>query len=574
MKNYILPLILVLNTGICIAQSGFENMRVKVNKPLKMSAVDDLREFIYVDETEYHAFGLKNKKRPFFSDDYDNGMVKEPEKEKIFIRMDKELKVLSTIALEDCYDSKVFDLETRISSNGRHYFFTSKLVEEKTKREIFIQEYIPLTMTLSAPKKFGETIWSPNINALRGLGTIRENKDKSLRLFQYIEPHEKESPRAFSYCVADKDMKVLYNRRHVFSGEQSISRVLGIDISNSGDVLVMARCMLNDADDEGETNSVDKYKFFIFSDEGELTNEVVIDFGDKLLRNFRMRYTDDNSIVLTGFYQYDKSVKDSYDGVFYKRFAPVTYVEEASNFVDFSGELRSNMLTEEEKEEEAKGKSVPLSNIDLRTYFFNEDGSVVFIGERIFEERDLVDNSVYVRNEEREKFKKQRDRQNWNNQNFPSNRPSDNIIHNVQPRVPITIYKHLDIIAVSFNSKGELMYNITIPKHQEWQDSKELLSFAAINNGEDCYLIFNDNLENLTLTDGEPTKFSALNKVYVCVAKIDKNGTVTRDKLVAEGLKKFYSVPLSMISLENQFILPIQGGALEGGINLLTLDFE
>ena len=118
------------------------------------------------------------------------------------------------------------------------------------------------------------------------------------------------------------------------------------------------------------------------------------------------------------------------------------------------------------------------------------------------------------------------------------------------------------------------MYAVTIPKVQKWVDSTKLLSFATIKKGEDFYLIFNDHPDNISLTTSEPALYGETTKSYVCVAKVDKNGTVTRKELVISDGKKFSCLPREMLSFNGEYYMPISKGNVNRGVELMNIEID
>jgi hypothetical protein len=414
-------------------------------------------------------------------------------------------------------------------------------------------------MSFSAPKKFGETILDPNSKETGGIGAIVKSNDSSLVLIQNLEPYKKKSYNIFSYFVADKDMNILYENRCVFDGSHSIGRILRVDISNSGNVIVLGGHTENEDDVKGGDNTIKRYNIIVISDKGEILNDFAIECGDKRLVNFEMECLNDNSIVISGYFRHATSRFGSIDGVFYKRYASETYVEEASSFIDFTSEFKASLFTQQETKREAGGKPIELNNIFTRRFYFNEDGSVVFFGERMIKKEQ--EKQVYT--DPNDRFK--------TTPGANSHTPGANSHDYSQVK---TTYFYYGILVVSFNPKGELTYAVTIPKFQKWVDSTRMLSFSTIKKGEDFYLIFNDHPDNLSMTTGEPALYGELTKSYVCVTKVDKYGTVTRKELANPDGKKFSCLPRKMLRVNGKSYMPISKGVLNRGVELITIEID
>lgn len=114
-----------------------------------------------------------------------------------------------------------------------------------------------------------------------------------------------------------------------------------------------------------------------------------------------------------------------------------------------------------------------------------------------------------------------------------------------------------DVMVVSFDANGKPLWTQKISKHQlTVNDPAEYSSIALKEWNDNLFILFNDHIDNMDYSTGEPTIFDAAAKTSIpMLVSIDSKGNVSRDPLLQENKYEMMLVPKSHADFDEKTLL-------------------
>lgn len=239
-----------------------------------------------------------------------------------------------------------------------------------------------------------------------------------------------------------------------------------------------------------------------YTENGTKFTSMPIELNGKFITDLRIETAQSGDVVVAGFYSEVGTF--SIKGAFYLNIDPNTKTVKAEKFSEFGTEFITMNLTDREekkaKKKEAKGEELEMNEFDMRDLILNSDGGATLIAEQyIF----YITSTTYT---------------------DANGRSSTTYTYH---------YLYNDIIVISFNNTGELLWKTKIAKRQHTtNDGGMWSSFFMARIGDKLYFIFNDNPKNLFLQGEEtPYRFSGSKDLAVVLVEVDNTGKTTREML-------------------------------------------
>ena len=252
-----------------------------------------------------------------------------------------------------------------------------------------------------------------------------------------------------------------------------------------------------------------------------------ISLKEKFINDIAIYNSPKDYLICTGTYSIIANT-DAVDGVF------VFKVNETGKTYDFSSheiplEIINQYIGEKaqrknEKRDEKKG-DVQLRNLDLDKIVVEEDGSILLIGERFHIESRTT---------------------------YSSNGSSRTTYY----------YHYDDMLLTKIDPNGKLLWMKKLPKRQVGGAYKGGMSYKFINEKNNYYMLYLDNVKNLNLTvDEAPASHSDGAGGYLTTYQVNKNnGNVNKisvlDTRDVNGMEIYQFAPFRILSVaENKFVL-------------------
>jgi hypothetical protein len=239
-----------------------------------------------------------------------------------------------------------------------------------------------------------------------------------------------------------------------------------------------------------------------YTEKGTKVMSMPIELNGKFITDLRIETALTGDVVVAGFYSEVGSF--SIKGAFYLNIDPKTEQVKAEKFSEFDNEFITLGLTDREekkvKKKEAKGEEAEMNEFDMRELILRGDGGATLIAEQYM--FYVVTTTTRGANGQ---------------------------------TITTSTYHYLynDIIVISFNPDGELLWKTKIPKRQHTiNDGGAYSSYSLMVTGDKLFFIFNDNPKNLFLAAEEtPYNFSASKDLAVVIVEVDNSGKATKEML-------------------------------------------
>lgn len=239
-----------------------------------------------------------------------------------------------------------------------------------------------------------------------------------------------------------------------------------------------------------------------YTEKGTASMSMPVELNGKFITDLRIQTAETGAVIVAGFYSEKGSF--SVKGAFYLNIDPATESIQSQKFSEFGTEFITQNLTDREerkaKNKEAKGEALEMNEFDMRSLVLRGDGGATLIAEQYI---------FYV---------------------------TSHTVRNANGTSSTTYtyhYHYNDIIVVSFNNAGELLWKTKIAKRQyTTNDGGQWSSYAMAIMGDKLYFIFNDNPKNLFIgADETPYNFSAARELAVVLVEVDSNGKAAKELL-------------------------------------------
>lgn len=288
-----------------------------------------------------------------------------------------------------------------------------------------------------------------------------------------------------------------------------------------------------------------KYHLFYFTNKMESVKDFELDLKDQFITDISAAINNNNQIICSGFY----SKKGFYTltGCFYMAINTETKSVEKTSMKEFSNDFNISLMKKKAKRKAKRksedGEDVDAPEFDLRNLYFDENGNVLLIAE---------DHYVIQ---------------------HCSTDPKTGA------RSCYYTYHYDDLIAVSIDKNGEIVWNTKIEKKLTFGMGVSE-SFVTINEKGKWVFIYNENLKNLQNAnngdddddDGSERSAGRKNSAPVIVI-LDEKGNFTKEVLMMPEGRKSVSVDhdFHIVMQDKGHIIKITN---EDGTNYYRLDLK
>lgn len=317
------------------------------------------------------------------------------------------------------------------------------------------------------------------------------------------KPFQKREKKAFDASLVDLDLNVVWSNDFKLPYGGQYTDFLNSTADSEGNLFITLKISPEHNFFQSELKERLDQKFVLLSyfwEENKM-RETDINIGDKWISELIFGLTNDNKIVVSGFYSKDQFY--SVAGSFYLRMDPKSQQVLASGFNPIDQNIVTNILGEKKAE---KGKEIP--RVTLKYLLVNNEGDATLIGEQFWvRERSEYDlhGGYYTR----------------------------------------SIFYYMDLILVRYNENGNIEWSQSIPKRQESIDDEGTYSSIAVANRSDwIYIVFNDNPKNKELLEtggGAVIKNFNITKSSPSLVSIDPEGNLSRQNVFSDK-KEFYTL--------------------------------
>ncbi|MEO8148229.1 MAG: hypothetical protein ABI723_11350 [Bacteroidia bacterium] len=494
MKHFYLSTLFIMGSFATVIGQNRTPFTVKFSPEYEYPKKHEALGFYGTDETGYAALSFQE------------------DKEIVIQNLDKSFVVKKTtpIDLHDYPKSMQYDGVYQVG--GKTYWFYSNYdkkeeVQHLEAREVDLKNSKILSKSTELVATKSKLVGSMEYHSY-GIVAIGEvtNKFKfyydvahTKILIMYMLEKEfksdKKNKDRIGLVMVDSSMNKLWSKEIVMPYFESEMSILDYQPDSKGNAYILVKkyetTSKKEVTKDGAVNS--SYEIIRLDKDGNMKN-IKMSLDNILIKSLNIYETADHTPVCVGYYSGVVKKNAGIDGVFCARIdEDGTISKFKKGTYEFPTDLlmqnESNRTARKAEKKEENGDDVQLSSITPRKVIFNPDGSLIIVGE-VFYVTSYTSTS--------------------NGHTYTT-----------------YIDHYCDVYVTKIAADGSLSWVKKIAKHQVRNGS-----VGAFAMGDDFYLFYMDNGNNLFLkADEQPHTFNGKSAMLTCVG-IDKHGAVTKSKLL------------------------------------------
>lgn len=515
------------------------------------SQVATSKEFKYSVSKPYPVIDAKDK--DYFLAGNNIIAVKQTGKAVSIQRFDKNtLNQLSVREVDDM--PRGTTLEGHAQSGNHIYIFFSAWDKENKKEQLFVREVDPEKGSFAAKEKLlisvdGKITGAPGgvgMGIPGGFGSFATavvdkfdffvSADSTKMFIQYRKkPETKDDSKSFDQIgmyVFDFNLTKIWSKEVTMPYTEFKMDIEDFSVDSKGNTYVLAKVY------QGDKKRVKEDGFIVYDMEllkydsqSQALSTIKLQIAEKYLQTVKLTETKEGNLTLVGFYSNGNKKESGVDGIFMSKLTPDGKIVDVQSY-NIPLEIINQNISKRaaaknaKKEADEDGKGAQLPRLEYRWIERRNDGSILIAGEQ----------RTVIRREHRNKY-------------------------GMVTHVTYTYY-YEDILVTKIAPDGKLAWMKRLPKTQVGSRAPGGLSFKYIENTDNHYFIYMDNVKNLNLpADREPARHSDGAGGYLTGYKVnDQSGSVSKvsifDSKDVKGTEIFQFEPKRILQVNpNEFVM-------------------
>lgn len=443
----------------------------------------------------------------------------------IFDESFKAVKKQETIILPENSDD--FANEGFFSVKNDFFWFYSTW-DRKTKTErLFALPFDKKALKFNSPEvKLVETGRLDPVNKYSFYYSTDSNRLLVTYRVKPKERRDKLSRDIIGFNLFDDKMNKIYAGEIEMPYSEYDMNNMDYEIDSRGNIYMLAEVRINNSLD-GEVNhekgadNLYRYELIRVNQSNNTLQAIKINLDNKYTNSVLLAEDLNHDIVITGYYS-DKRNSAGSNGAYIIRleYEGKTVKDIKTTYCEFPAEVLKAYETERTKKKmekkEDKG-ALEASNLSFDRIVFNEDGSVLIIGEEYY----VVSHTYY----------------------------------NGRTSYTTYTYYYNDLLILKADKNGKTLWCNKIPKQQSGSGTADLSYHHHSYNGED-YFFYLDNIKNidLPLTEAPAAHSSGAGGYLTCV-KIDRAGKMTKQSIFNIRDEEVHIFPRSFESVNKNVMV-------------------
>jgi hypothetical protein len=440
----------------------------------------------------------------------------------------KNVKKQETVLLPG--DSRYFENEGLFNVKSRFFWFYSTWDRSAETERLFALPFDKASMKFETNEiKLIETRRLDPLQKYR----FSYSTDSTKLLVTYrvkpIEKRDKLNKDIIGFNLFDHHMNKLYSAEIEMPYSEYDMDNLAYEVDTRGNIYMLTKVRINnslDGEVDRETKNGYRYELIRVNQKENILQRIKINLDNKFTNSAILAEDLEHNIVIAGYYSDVKNGQGS-NGAYIIR---LEYDENNAvkdfrkTYCEFPAEtLKAYESARSRRKMDKKDQNGELeaSNLVLKNVVFNDDGSVILIGEEYYVITQT--NYYYVGN-------------------------------GMSSSYTTRTYYYNDILVLKADKDGKTLWCNKIPKQQSGTTTYDLSYHHHNYEGED-YFFYLDNIKNINLPLTEvPAYYAGRGGSYLTCVKIDKNGKMEkrsvfniRDEDVAIYPRSFESVANNLI---------------------------
>lgn len=448
-------------------------------------------------------------------------------------KLNHKQEVVNSVLVPMKKDGKSMNGQFTIMFGGQIRMFSS-FVNKKTKKNyLLLRSFDPDGLSMDgemksvghiplAGKKMGLSILNTSNYRTEGDFSFRLSRDEKKLLIFYASPLAKEGFEGFTFQVFNKDFEQDWKKEVELPYANELFSVSRIRLDNEGNTHISGK-VYQEPREARRGSKAFTYRIISWYEEGERVADYKVALTGKFITDLQFAFTDDGTLICAGFFS--KEGTYSIRGTYYLRIDPESQRVISRSIKEFDFEFMTEFLTERQQKKaakkEAKGKEIELYQYDLDDIILRDDGGAILVGEQYFVK--VVTTTT------------------TNSNGTTSTRTTYHYYYN-------------DLIVVNIDPRGEIEWNLRIPKYQHSvNDGGRYSSYhlSVINNN--IQFLFYEDDDNFDQKPGEkPARSSTYESLALVV--VQSSGEYEKIKLIDKEEITYRLMPKEFYSLNDQEI--------------------
>lgn len=364
-------------------------------------------------------------------------------------------------------------------SAGELYFFSTQTDNSAKEMRVFVEKINPQSLAAEGePREIASQSYEGKRKARSGYFEYSLSQDSSKTLIYYNSIDKKRENDQFSFFILDENFELLWKKDVVMPYEQRLFDVEDFVVDNFGEVHIIGKVFDKIPRERRKGKPNFKYEILSYKDGVQDAKKANVQLDDYYLDNMSILVTEAQDIICMGFYSEYGSA--GIKGAYYFSIDGDTRKVKEQKRSPFSLDLLTQNLKERQvervKRKKEKGKDPELYHYTIDHIIVHAEGGITAIAEQ-----NYVNTYTYT------------------NANGTT--------------VTTHTYYNNDILIMRLEEDGELRWAERIGKLQVASRSTFSSYTMGLVNGN-IYLIFNDNIKNLTREEGDGLFNFKLNNTF------------------------------------------------------------
>ncbi|MGB3076761.1 MAG: hypothetical protein WBB36_15635 [Chitinophagales bacterium] len=477
MKNsIILCFLLLFLTTIIRAQQSVNKSVLKLSAEMKEPSNATIDDYLGEDENSFYVLRKKvnGYSTSFFGTSV--GFIIESYGHDLLMKKRQEF--------EPGINGMVAEMDMVKYIDGKLFAYISYVNRKEEKTELYYQVIDKKTLQLTGtPVKIAAIPYNSRSKQGEFRYQLSVNR-KSIAIISALRD-EKQTKETFTTKVYDSNMKEVWSKNITLPYESELFEREKLLLDNNGNIYLSGRLYNEKLKEKRNGMANYSYKILAFRDSGKVAKEYDIVVANQFITDVGFNITNDDKLAVAGFY--------SAQGTYSIKGISFTLINAASGSVIKQGvkpfdatflELFSKSQVDKKDEE--------IYNYDLDNIIIRSDGGVLLLAEQYFVEsrstRYYTGSSYTTRT--------------------------------------TYYYNYNDVMAININPDLSVAWATKIAKRQvTTDDGGYYSSYAYAVGGDKIYLLFNDNPDNLLVTDpSKLAKYSGVKRSVATLVTISSDG--------------------------------------------------
>jgi len=334
-----------------------------------------------------------------------------------------------------------------------------------------------------------------------GIFQFTQSPDSSYILVYFETPKLRGEYQEIGLQVYDQNMNVKWESLVSLPYKEELFRPDDFKVSNDGKVYILGSLYKDKLKNRVKGKPNYAPRILCFGDGGLLEFNYDLKMGNLFLVDKSLSINDQNDIICAGFYSDEGKL--AINGVFSVVIDGKSLEIKNSSSKPFDLDMVVDGLRKNETKDPQMMKYI------LRDLLSRNDGGYSLIGEQYYtteSQKSDGNGGTYS----------------------------------------VTNYIYRSIVVIDFEKNGDVKWATKIVKYQKSSsDGGYYSSFATSLAGDHLYLIYNDNIENVGIKEGEPRKmfYNGRKGASVTLIDIGPDGEFTREAIITSNKDEVITVP-------------------------------